>query len=75
MYWWVKLILTIGYYLLARSQAPDPVSQGPGELKAATAEEGGNIPVLFGTRTISNQNVVWYGDIKIIPLKKKGGKK
>ena len=35
-----------------------------------TAQEGKNIPVLFGTRRISGPNVCWYGDIGTTPIKK-----
>lgn len=48
----------------------------PEEIQIPTANEGSPIPVLFGTRDIKDSNVVWYGDIKAVPIKKKsGGKK
>lgn len=47
----------------------------PGDIDTPTAEEGVEITVLFGTRYIGNPNVVWYGDIKTIAIRKKGGKK
>jgi len=40
-----------------------------------TAEEGRPIPVVFGTVLITGPNVVWAGDLKADPIKKKGGKK
>jgi hypothetical protein len=40
-----------------------------------TAEEGRPIPVVFGTVLITGPNVVWAGDLKVDPIKKKGGKK
>lgn len=57
---------------------PKPQSQPPaglGDIKAPTAEEGREIPVLFGTRDLRAPNVVWYGDLKTVAIKKKGGKK
>jgi hypothetical protein len=45
------------------------------DITAPTAEEGREIPVLFGTRDIKGPNVVWYGDLKTTAVKKKGGKK
>lgn len=64
--------LVVGYAL-----APKPQSQNAtqGTVEAPTAEEGANIPVLFGTRDFKGANVVWYGDIKAVAIKKKGGKK
>lgn len=64
--------LVVGYAL-----APKPQSQNTtvGNVQSPTAEEGGNIPVLFGTRDIKGANVVWCGDIKTVAIKKKGGKK
>jgi hypothetical protein len=51
-------------------------SPSPGTVETgAVAEEGNVIPVLFGTRNIEGMNVVWYGDVRVIPIKKKGGKK
>ncbi len=30
---------------------------------------------LFGERDLKGPNVVWYGDFRSVPIKKKGGKK
>lgn len=37
--------------------------------EAPTAQEGLTIPVLFGTRNFKNPNVVWFGDVKTMPVK------
>jgi hypothetical protein len=50
---------------------PKPVTN----LELPTAEIGREIPVLFGTRPIKNQNIVWYGDLKTRAIKSKSGKK
>lgn len=42
---------------------------------APVAEEGKEIPVLFGTRELKAPNVVWWGDTKAIPVKSSGSKK
>jgi len=58
--------------------APKPPTTPPAGLdtiKAPTAEEGREIPVLFGTRRVRSANVVWYGDLTTTPIKSKGGKK
>jgi hypothetical protein len=57
---------------------PKPQTQPPAELsqiKLPTAEDGREIPVLFGCRPIRGANVVWYGDYKTEAIKAKGGKK
>lgn len=57
---------------------PKPQSQPPAglnEIDLPTAEEGREIPVLFGCRRIRSANVVWYGDLKTKPIKSSGGKK
>ena len=48
---------------------------GINEIEVPTAEEGREIPVLFGSRDISGANVVWYGDLRTTPIKTKSGKK
>jgi hypothetical protein len=48
---------------------------GLSEFSVPTAEDGREIPVLFGTRDITGPNVVWYGDLRTVAVKKKGGKK
>jgi hypothetical protein len=40
-----------------------------------TAEDGREIPVVFGTKDITGPNVVWYGDFMAVAVQKKGGKK
>ena len=45
------------------------------EIDVPTAEEGREIPVLFGCRRIKSPNVVWYGDLKTKPIKSSRRKK
>lgn len=70
---WV-VMLVVGYAMMAKAGQNQP-SPGVGEVNAPTAEEGREIPVLFGTRDLSAPNVVWYGDVKTSAVRKKGGKK
>lgn len=76
MWWYIAVFivaLVVGYALAGKGvEQPSPAIQ---EVEAPTAEEGRAIPVLFGTRDIKGPNVVWYGDIKTVAIKKKGGKK
>jgi len=75
---WNFVVRFVVTFALSYLLSPKPQSQKPpavGEVKTPTAEEGREIPVLFGTRIIKSPNVVWYGDIKIKAIRKKGGKK
>lgn len=76
MFWYV--VVWVAALAAAYSMMPKPQSQPPaglGDIKVPTAEEGREIPVLFGTRDIDGPNVVWYGHFKAVAVRKKGGKK
>lgn len=65
-------------YVLVGALMPKPERPKPAELtdfSAPTAEEGRPIPVVFGTVRITGPNVLWYGNLQIQPITKKGGKK
>ena len=64
--------LLVCYTMTPKVAAPKPASLS--DFSLPTAEPGGCIPVIFGTRLISSPNVVWYGDLKYTPIKAKGGK-
>jgi len=74
--WWFVVIfiaaLVIANQLMPKTQSQPPA--GLGDFKVPTAEEGREIPVLFGTRDIEGPNVVWYGDLRVVPIQKKTGK-
>lgn len=75
--WWYIAVFVVAL-VVAYSMAPKPETQRPaglGDVTAPTAEEGREIPVLFGTRHIEGPNVVWYGDLRTVAIRKKGGKK
>lgn len=76
MVWWYIAVFIVAL-VVAFAMAPNAQHQSPSiqEVEAPTAEEGRAIPVLFGTRDIKGANVVWYGDVKTVAIKKKGGKK
>lgn len=66
--------LVIGFTMaVPKAQSAPPA--GLGDFTLPTAEDGREIPVLFGTKDITGPNVVWYGDFMAVPVKKKGGKK
>lgn len=71
---WVVTTL-ISYVLTPKPKYNAPTAAGLGDFTVPTAQEGREIPVLFGTRDISGPNVVWYGDLRVVPVQKSGGKK
>lgn len=76
MFWYA--VVFIAAFALSYAMQPKPQSRPPAglnEFKVPTAEEGREISVLFGTRDIQGPNVVWYGHLRTVAIKKKGGKK
>jgi hypothetical protein len=74
----VVIIVMLVAALVCTAMAPKPPEPKPAaltDLDIPTAEEGRAIPVVFGTVIVRGANVVWYGDLEAIPIKKKGGKK
>lgn len=77
MVWWYIVVFVVAL-VAAFAMMPKPQSQPPaglGDIKAPTAEEGREIPVLFGTRDVEGPNVVYYGGLRSVAVKAKGGKK
>jgi hypothetical protein len=72
----IALALTaLSYALSPRPKTEAPKAAGLDEFDLPTAEEGRPIPVAFGTVLLRGPNVVWAGDLKVEPIRKKGGKK
>lgn len=75
---WVAALFFVGALVAAYTMAPKPETRPPAgldEIQAPTAEAGREIPVLFGRRKLEGPNVVWYGHLRTVAIKKKGGKK
>lgn len=72
---WVMLLIYAATTVLSGllQRAPKVKASSLGELQAPTAEEGRNLPVIFGTCIMKAPNVVWYGDLKTTEIKKSGG--
>lgn len=76
--WWYIVIWIVAFVAVSLAMRPKPQTQSnPAfeELDVPNAEEGKEIPVLFGTRDITQANVVWYGDLSVEAIKKSGGAK
>ena len=72
MGFFAQLILYVGFTLLSGALRPRPRPSGPepgglGDFDVPTAEEGRAIPVVFGTVDLRSPNVVWYGDLSVVP--------
>lgn len=75
---WIQLIILIVVAILAYAMAPKPPIPKPPSLAdfdVPTAEEGRPIPWIFGEGWLTGYNVLWYGDLGLVPVKSKGGKK
>ncbi|MBZ9659766.1 hypothetical protein LB523_11990 [Mesorhizobium sp. ESP-6-4] len=65
MFW--NIVIGILSYAIQLALTPKPPNAKPKSLEdfqAPTAEEGREIPVVFGTSDIADPNVTWYGDLK-----------
>jgi hypothetical protein len=65
MFW--NIVIGILSYAIQLALTPKPPNAKPKSLEdfqAPTAEEGREIPVVFGTADIADPNVTWYGDLK-----------
>lgn len=76
---WVQLIVSFVMMVvssaLTAASMQKPKDPEAGELDVPTADEGGNVPVIFGTVIVKNSNVVWYGDARTTPIMSSGGGK
>lgn len=78
MNFFVQLLVLVVTSLIQAALAPKPPSPKPASISdfdVPTAEEGREIPVIFGEVLITGANCVWYGDLYAEPIKTKGGKK
>lgn len=74
--WWLIAVFVVSLvvaFALPKPQVTPP--PGVNEINAPTATVGREIPVLFGTRDLGGPNCAWWGAVRLVPIKKKGGKK
>jgi hypothetical protein len=74
----LNLAILVVSALVSYALAPKPPQPKPAALSdfdVPTADEGRPIPVVFGTVTVTGPNVIWYGDLGVEAIRKKGGKK
>lgn len=72
---WAYVVYAIIAAVVVSAIIPKPSQSNakpPGfsEIDVPTAEEGREIPVLFGTKEIESPNVTWYGDFEAVAVKR-----
>ncbi|MBN2019299.1 MAG: hypothetical protein JW749_03640 [Sedimentisphaerales bacterium] len=68
----IAIMAALSYGISAlMSKDPKNYNQDPSkDIDVPTADEGVEVPVLFGTRRIKGPNVVWWGDLKTKAIRK-----
>lgn len=76
---WEQLIIAIIVAIVSALLAPKPPKPQDAQLKSPefpTIEDTEPLIVLFGTKPLKKNNVVWFGDLKTEPIySESGGKK
>lgn len=76
MAFWLTFLLFAGFTILSELLRPKPKFKnaqpaGLGDFQFPTAAENRRVPKLWGTVQVKGPNVVWYGDLKQIPIKER----
>lgn len=75
MFWNVVLwVGSLALSALLRPRPPDVPRPNASDIRVPVSQEGKEVGWLFGTRDLP-LNVVWWGHMRTIAIKKKGGKK
>lgn len=77
MGFWVQFIIAVALSVISSLlNKPQTSHQAASEkLEVPTVQPGSSIVLLRGTRDIKASSVVNYGNVRAVPIKKKGGKK
>lgn len=73
-----QIIAYIGMQVLSYLLTPKTTTSttSASDMEATSVDSASPVPVLFGTRLMTQTNCVWYGDIKTTAIKSdSGGKK
>lgn len=73
---WVSIaifvvIIVLNEYFGPKPELEDAKPGGLGDFGFPTATEGRPVPLLWGTARMNGPNVVWYGDVDAIPIRKR----
>ena len=75
---WFFIAVFVVALVVSFAMTPKPQTQKPAginEVNVPTAEEGREIPVIFGTMLIEDINIVDHRNLRTVAIRKKGGKK
>ena len=61
----------VGELLRPKPEFDTPKPASLGDFTFPTANDGRAVPVVFGTAMISGPNILWYGDLRVYPIKKR----
>lgn len=68
----IQLVLFVASILLApKPKFEDARPRSLGDFQFPTATESRSIPIVWGTVDLKGPNVIWYGDLKTVAIKKK----
>lgn len=65
VFWLAPLLISLAINIVAYLLMPKPKAAKPAaaqQLDSPTAEAGREIPVVFGTITVTSPNILWYGE-------------
>ncbi|KKN40601.1 hypothetical protein LCGC14_0731620, partial [marine sediment metagenome] len=70
------IFMSIALFLVSALLAPKPDIEdarpaGLGDFQVPTADETRPVPIMWGTIDIKGPNVIWYGDLSTVKIKKK----
>src|SRR5579864_7820458 len=69
-FWMLMLFIAttvVSALLTPHAQGPQPSALG--DFSIPTAQEGRAIPIVYGTVKIAGGNTIWWGDLKVTPIK------
>lgn len=64
------LVVSFALQQANRPKVQNAKPAGIKDFKVPTAEDGREIQVLVGTKRIPSPNWVWYGDLRVTPIRK-----
>lgn len=70
----ISLIFSVLSALLAPKPEPPPAPE-VGKFDMPNVEQGIILQKVYGTAWVKSPSVVWWGDIRAVPITKKAGKK
>jgi hypothetical protein len=73
-YYIAAVVISVAISYALAPKPPEPKPPALADVGVPVAEENKAIPVVFGTVTIKDPNVVWYGNLRTSKIKTRSGK-